>query len=70
MEDQAASRAHRMGQERPVTVYRLVVKGSVEERIMAMHQDKRALAEGLFEGEEFGGAVSVDELVRLMRDEG
>ncbi len=70
VEDQAASRAHRMGQERPVTVYRLVVKGSVEERIMAMHQDKRALAEGLFTGEEFGGAVSVDELVRLMRDEG
>ena len=70
VEDQAASRAHRMGQERPVTVYRLVVKGSVEERIMAMHQDKRALAEGLFNGEEFGGAVSVDELVRLMREEG
>ena len=70
VEDQAASRAHRMGQERPVTVYRLVVKGSVEERIMAMHQDKRALAEGLFGGEEFGGAVSVDELVGLMREEG
>ncbi len=70
VEDQAASRAHRMGQERPVTVYRLVVKGSVEERIMAMHQDKRALAEGLFAGEDFGGAVSVDELVRLMREEG
>jgi SNF2 family DNA or RNA helicase len=69
VEDQAASRAHRMGQERPVTVYRLVVKNSVEERIMAMHQDKRALAEGLFAGEDFGGAVSVDELVRLMRDE-
>jgi SNF2 family DNA or RNA helicase len=69
VEDQAAARAHRMGQERPVTVYRLVVKGSVEERIMAMHQDKRALADGLFEGEEFGAAVSVDELVRLMRDE-
>lgn len=70
VEDQAAARAHRMGQERPVTVYRLVVKGSVEERIMAMHQDKRALADGLFEGEDFGAAVSVDELVRLMKDEG
>ena len=69
VEDQAAARAHRMGQERPVTVYRLVIKGSVEERIMAMHKDKRALAEALFEGEAFGGAVSVDELVQLMREE-
>ena len=69
VEDQAAARAHRMGQERPVTVYRLVIKGSVEERIMAMHKDKRALAEALFEGEAFGAAVSVDELVRLMREE-
>jgi superfamily II DNA or RNA helicase len=68
VEDQAASRAHRMGQERPVTVYRLVVKGSIEERIMGLHREKRALAEGLFEGEEFGAAVSVDELVRLMSE--
>jgi superfamily II DNA or RNA helicase len=68
VEDQAASRAHRMGQERPVTVYRLVVKGSIEERIMALHHEKRALAEGLFGGEEFGAAVSVEELVRLMSE--
>ena len=68
VEDQAASRAHRMGQERPVTVYRLVVRGSIEERIMALHQEKRALADSLFTGEEFGAAVSVEELVRLMRE--
>jgi SNF2 family DNA or RNA helicase len=68
VEDQAAARAHRMGQERPVTVYRLVMKGSIEERIMELHRDKRALAEGLFAGEEFGGAVSVEELVKLLRE--
>ncbi|HSF48786.1 MAG TPA: C-terminal helicase domain-containing protein, partial [Burkholderiales bacterium] len=68
VEDQAAARAHRMGQERPVTVYRLVMKGSIEERIMELHRDKRALAEGLFAGDEFGGAVSVEELVRLLRE--
>jgi SNF2 family DNA or RNA helicase len=67
VEDQAASRAHRMGQERPVTVYRLVVKGSIEERIMQLHGEKRALAEGLFTGEEFGGAWSVDDLMQLLR---
>ena len=69
VEDQAAGRAHRMGQERPVTVYRLVVKGSIEERIMDLHRDKRALADGLLSGEEFGAPVSVEELVRLIRED-
>jgi SNF2 family DNA or RNA helicase len=67
VEDQAAGRAHRMGQQRPVTVYRLVVKDSVEERIMSLHRDKRVLAEGLFSGEEFGKALSVEELAELLR---
>jgi SNF2 family DNA or RNA helicase len=68
VEDQAAGRAHRMGQERPVTVYRLVIKDSIEERIMSLHRDKRALAEGLFDGEEFGKALSVEELTALLRE--
>jgi superfamily II DNA or RNA helicase len=68
VEDQAAGRAHRIGQERPVTVYRLVLRGSIEERIVELHRDKRALAEGLFGGEDFGANVSVEELVRLIRE--
>jgi SNF2 family DNA or RNA helicase len=68
VEDQAAGRAHRMGQQRPVTVYRLVIKDTVEERIMSLHRDKRALAEGLFSGEEFGKALSVEELTALLRE--
>lgn len=69
VEDQAASRAHRMGQERPVTVYRLAMKDSIEERIMNLHAEKRALADSLFTGEEFGGAWSVEDLMQLLRDE-
>lgn len=68
VEDQAASRAHRMGQERPVTVYRLAMKDSIEERIMNLHAEKRALADSLFSGDEFGGAWSVDELMQLLRE--
>jgi hypothetical protein len=49
-EDQAMGRAHRIGQQRPVTVYRLVTRGSIEERIVALHHDKRELAEGLLAG--------------------
>ena len=70
VEDQAVSRAHRMGQRRPVTVYRLVVDGSIEERIMDLHRDKRALAEGLFNAEGFGQSLSIEELTSLLREAG
>jgi SNF2 family DNA or RNA helicase len=70
VEDQAVSRAHRMGQRRPVTVYRLVVEGSIEERIMDLHRDKRALAESLFSGEGFGQSLSIEELTSLLREAG
>lgn len=66
-EDQAMGRAHRIGQQRPVTVYRLVLKGSLEEHIVSLHGEKRALAEGILaEGE---GAVlpSTDDLMALIR---
>jgi SNF2 family DNA or RNA helicase len=67
VEDQAAGRAHRMGQQRPVTVYRLVVKGSIEERVMELHREKRALAEDLLSGEDLGRAATVQDLAELLR---
>ena len=48
-EDQASDRAHRIGQTRPVTIYRLVAKGTIEEQIVALHHHKRDLAERLLE---------------------
>lgn len=67
-EDQAMGRAHRIGQLRPVTVYRLVAKGTLEERIVELHHDKRALAEGVLgEGGEGAALPSTDELLTLMR---
>jgi superfamily II DNA or RNA helicase len=67
-EDQATGRAHRMGQQRPVTVYRLVLAGSVEERIVALHHEKRALADGLLEGQDSAGAVvDTEALMALLR---
>ncbi len=45
VEDQAADRAHRIGQERPVMVYRLVAQGTVEERILGLQEKKRAIFE-------------------------
>ena len=67
-EDQAMGRAHRIGQLRPVTVYRLVGKGTLEERIVELHHDKRALADGvLAESGESTVLPSTDELISLMR---
>ena len=67
-EDQAMGRAHRIGQLRPVTVYRLVSKGTLEERIIELHHDKRALAEGILaEGGEAASLPSSAELIDLMR---
>jgi SNF2 family DNA or RNA helicase len=67
-EDQAMGRAHRIGQLRPVTVYRLVGKGTLEERIVELHHDKRALADGvLAESGETTALPSPEELIALMR---
>lgn len=43
-EDQATDRAHRIGQLRPVTVYRLLTRGTVEEAVMRLQESKRSLA--------------------------
>jgi superfamily II DNA or RNA helicase len=59
-EDQASGRAHRIGQQRPVTVYRLVTQGSIEDRIVALHHRKRALADGVLAGQDGGTAAPLD----------
>ncbi|MDD5329840.1 MAG: DEAD/DEAH box helicase [Sulfuricella sp.] len=69
-EDQAMGRAHRIGQQRPVTVYRLVLKSSIEERIVELHHDKRALAESVLSGDETAALPSADDLIALMRGVG
>jgi len=52
VEAQATDRAHRIGQTRPVTVYRLVTQDTVEQKILALHGEKRATAELLLDGVE------------------
>ena len=68
VEDQASDRAHRIGQERPVTVYRLVVKNSIEEQIVDLHKQKRDLADSLLEGTDTAGKVSSKELLSLLQE--
>jgi SNF2 family DNA or RNA helicase len=68
VEDQASDRAYRMGQQRPVTIYRLVAKGTIEEQIVALHHQKRDLASSLLEGTDVSGRVSIDDLLRLIQN--
>jgi len=69
-EDQASGRAHRIGQARPVTVYRLVTAGSIEERIARLHHEKRALADGILEDAGTAAAApDAVELIGLLRGE-
>jgi SNF2 family DNA or RNA helicase len=48
-EAQATDRAHRIGQDKPVFVYKLIVAGSVEEKILDLQARKKALADALFD---------------------
>jgi SNF2 family DNA or RNA helicase len=48
VEAQATDRAHRIGQDKPVFVYKLIAQGTVEERIMQLQADKHALASRLY----------------------
>jgi superfamily II DNA or RNA helicase len=67
VEDQATDRAHRIGQQRAVTVYRLVAKDTIEQQILALHADKRELISGVLDGADRAGRMSTDELVSLIR---
>ncbi|KAL6520832.1 hypothetical protein OROGR_017401 [Orobanche gracilis] len=54
-EDQAVDRAHRIGQTRPVTVSRLTVKDTVEDRILTLQEDKRKMVASAFGEDQSGG---------------
>jgi SNF2 family DNA or RNA helicase len=66
VEDQASDRAHRLGQQKPVTIYRLIIKDSIEEKIINMHKEKRDLATDLLSGGDVSGKMSEEELLELI----
>ena len=64
VENQSWSRVHRLGQQRPVVVERFIIKDTIEDRILALQEKKRLLADGSL-GEGDGrklGRLSVREL--------
>ncbi len=67
VEDQASDRAHRIGQDKPVTIVRLVARGTIEEAVLGLHESKRALSRGVLEGADAAGTLSARELITLIR---
>jgi SNF2 family DNA or RNA helicase len=66
VEDQAADRAHRIGQERPVLVHRLVAEDTVEQRMLALQEKKRALADAATHGAEAAFGLTRQDLLALL----
>jgi superfamily II DNA or RNA helicase len=66
VEDQATDRSHRIGQRRPVTVIRLVARATVEEAVLALHADKRALARSVLDGADGAAPLDAAELLSLL----
>ena len=65
VEAQAADRAHRIGQERTVMVYRLVSQGTVEERILGLQEKKRAIFEAALSEASAATAITREDLLEL-----
>lgn len=68
VEEQAADRTHRIGQQRPVMVYRLVAEDTVEERILALQEHKRSLADAALGSATQAEGLTRDDLLALLTD--
>lgn len=67
VENQASDRAHRIGQTRAVTVYRLIAKDTIEERILRLQENKKELADAILSGENGSLAqLSREDLLSLL----
>lgn len=67
VEEQAIDRVHRINQTKDVVVYKLTVKDTVEERILALQEKKRALASAAIEGKEKVGKLSMKDILNLFK---
>lgn len=66
IEQQATDRAYRIGQHQAVTVYHLISEGTIEEKIIRLHQTKRDLAENILEGTDVSHKLTGKDLLEMV----
>ena len=66
VEAQAIGRAHRMGQEQKVEVYRLITKGTIEEKIQELQEQKKHLVSQVLDGTESRASLSLAEIREIL----
>ena len=66
VESQAIGRAHRMGQDQAVEVYRLVTRGTIEEKIQELQEKKKNLVSEILDGTESRGSLSLAEIREIL----
>ena len=66
IEKQAEDRAHRMGQERAVTIIRLVAQHTIEEKILRLHETKKELSDAILEGTDRSHKLSMDDVLDMV----
>ena len=67
IEQQATDRAYRIGQQRAVTVYHLVSKNTIEEKIIRLHESKRDLADNILAGTDASFKLTGKDLLEMVR---
>jgi len=68
LEDQAVDRTHRLGQEREVNIFKLLVSDSIEERILELQDRKRRMRDKVIDGkaDEEGSGMTTNQLINLL----
>lgn len=69
IESQASDRTYRIGQENPVTIYRLIAENTIEEKIIRLHETKKSLADALLEGSDMSNRLSREEILKLLAED-